>query len=195
MKKIDIICDLETLGTKTTSPIIQIAAIACDIASRTILDRFNVFIDVSKDSSEIDVGTIKWWLDTNPDLLTDILSKGNKKEKIAIKEFTEWLEKVRFTYAQREKDKKCELLFWGNGILFDNCLIRAACERNGFEYPIKFWNDRDLRTLLMLASLKSGVSEKTIKDRAVDKNLEAHDAMNDCENELKIAYACYEILM
>lgn len=195
MKKIDIICDLETLGTSNDSAIIQIAAVACEIESRKIIDWFNVYVDPTKQEFNCSADTIKWWIKTNSELLNDILSKGDRSEKQAIKEFTEWLEKIRFTYGERTVDKKCELLFWGNGILFDNNLIKACCERNGIAYPIKCWNDRDLRTLLYLASKKSNTPEKVLRERAKRDDDKEHDALSDCTYELRLAYDCYQILV
>lgn len=193
MKKLDIICDIETLGTSLDATMIQIAAVACDISTRTFKGAFNDFINVEKSDIIVTGGTLKWWAKTNPELFAKILEKGKSSEKEVLCEFLHWLDRVK-DVAKREFHEDVELCFWGNGILFDNAILRAHCEKYDFTYPIKFWNDRDIRTLLSLASIKSGKSEKQLRDSCVDKADTLHDAMNDCKLEMRLAFLCYDIL-
>jgi exodeoxyribonuclease VIII len=37
---------------------------------------------------------------------------------------------------------------WGNGASFDNAIIRNVYAVQGYKFPIPFWNDRDMRTIV-----------------------------------------------
>ena len=185
--RVDVMVDIETLGTKSDSTIFQISAVAFDIATGRHFDKFNRIADITKNEDyEMNVtgSTLVWWLNTNPELLADLLNKGKGSSKRLLEDFHRWLE---------ELDSN-DIHLWGNGILFDNKMIQHQFELNGLEYPIKYKNDRDLRTLVDLTCAKLGLTEKELRNKYYDPALEPHDAFNDVINQINITVNCYEEL-
>lgn len=189
--RVDIMTDIETLGTNTDSTIIQISAVAFDITTGEIHRAFNRIADIEKNDNEIKVtaGTLKWWQKINPELFSDLLNGGTDSSEGILSDFYEWLSnfEVKNTYL------------WGNGILFDNKMIQAQMENIGLNYPIHYKNDRDVRTILELTAMKKGLSEKDIKEvinrKMKDKNLTHHNALDDCYWQVELVHNCYVELM
>ena len=186
--RIDIMTDIETLGTNADSTIIQISAIAFDIRTGEHLSVFNEIADVSK-NKEIKVtgDTIKWWLKTNKELFSELINGGENSSEGVLAHFNGWLK------AQTPDSKN--LYLWGNGILFDNKMIQHQLESNGFEYPIYYKNDRDVRTIVDLASAKLGCSESILKDRFKDYSLVEHNALDDVKYQISLVVGCYNELI
>ncbi|MCM3387206.1 3'-5' exoribonuclease [Ureibacillus chungkukjangi] len=187
----DIMVDIETLGTGEGATIFQIAAISFDITNGQIKDTFEVIGDIEKyNSLNVDGSTLKWWLNTNKELLSDLLNKGIHDEYKMFEKFYNWIT------VQSETGDMKDVYLWGNGILFDNAKIQRelnACV--GLKYPIFYRNDRDLRTLLELASMKSGLTESELKDLVADKEETLHDAFDDTKYQIRLAHKCYQILV
>lgn len=180
----DIMVDIETLGTKEGASIFQIAAVSFDIRTGTQYDKINLIGDIAEyDSLSVDGTTLKWWLDTDAKLLAELLNAGTLSERDMLGQFSEWL-----------LDQGEETYLWGNGILFDNAKIKHAFETNGIRYPIRYNRDRDFRTLLEMASLKSGVGEYELKDSVILDSESMHDAYDDCKRQIRLAHKCYTIL-
>jgi 3' exoribonuclease, RNase T-like len=181
--------DIETLGNKVNSTIIQISAVSFDIRDGRILETFNEIADISKNENEIKVtgSTLQWWTITNKELFAGLLNGGQFSSEDVLRHFHTWLEtevnSVKYAYL------------WGNGILFDNNMIRHQFENLGLNYPIFFRNDRDVRTILELAAHKLGKQEKELREEIYDKELVAHDAFNDVVNQVKLVTYCYNVLV
>lgn len=188
MKRIDIMLDLETLGIVGDVPIIQISAIAFDIISGEHIGKFDQKIKIS-DNLTINKSTLKWWLQTDAKLLESILSDGNASEAISISNFISWIN------ATIEEAGSKELVYlWGNGILFDNRIIHHKCEKYGYKYPIFYRNDRDLRTLLELACMKTEKDFDELK-KSAHSGLVQHDALDDCRAQIILASYSYNALI
>lgn len=184
----DIMLDIETLGTKTGATIFQIAAASFDITEGEIKDTVNLTGDIAKyESLAVDGSTLKWWLDTDADLLKSLLSGGMLSEQELLTELLSWISKQ----ASDSKD----IYLWGNGILFDNVKISDLCAKQGVPYPIFYRNDRDVRTILELASLKSGQTEKELRESVTAENERKHDAFDDVKFQIRLVRKCYEILV
>ena len=189
-ERIDVMVDLETLGKDFNAVVFQIAAAGFDIKTGEILTEFNELADISnleKEDGIIDGDTLKWQLATNKELLASLLNKGNTFTVRGIfEEFHKWLTKLHKEYER--------VYLWGNGILFDNAIIRYKLENYGLGYPIFYRNDRDVRTIFELAQIKTGETAEEMYDRIYDKELIAHDAMNDVKNQIALVSECYRIL-
>ncbi len=189
MKRIDVMVDIETLGTDSDATIIQIAAIAFDILTGTPIKEFNLIADIEQnDTLTIDGSTLKWWLDTDAELLSKLLNSGDTSSEDILKEFRRWLIDV----SHLVKDNNMYL--WGNGILFDNKMIQHQMELIDIEYPVHYQNDRDVRTIVDLTSHKLGISEQELKESYDDDSLRAHDAYDDVIYQINLVSGCYKIL-
>lgn len=186
--RVDIMVDIETLGTTSDSTIFQIAAIAFDITSGVRLDNFDRIADIEKnDVMTVDGSTIKWWVDTDKELFAELLSRGRSSSDQVLREFHRWL--LDFT------DDWKPVYLWGNGILFDNKMIQHQFNKLGLHYPIHYKNDRDVRTIVDLACMKSGMKEKELKEGIYKVDLVEHDALDDVVWQIDLVRTCYKILM
>lgn len=190
MNRIDIMVDIETLGTKSDSTVIQIAAIAFDIISGKTIKEFNHIADIEMNEQlTIDGSTLKWWLNTDAKLLTKLLNSGNQSSAELILLFRRWLVEM----IQLDENK--EVYLWGNGILFDNKMIQHQMELLNVDYPIHYQNDRDVRTIVDLASKKLNISENKLKESYNDDSLVHHDAFDDVKYQINLVSGCYNLLV
>lgn len=188
MSRIDVMVDIETLGTSSDATIFQIAAVSFDILTGDIKETFNGIADISQNSLLfVDGSTLKWWLNTNKELLTELLNNGEGSSEELLEDFHKWLTK-------QAKDTK-DIYLWGNGILFDNKMIETQFEHIGLDYPIFYRNDRDVRTIVDLAGAKLGLTEKELKDQYNDESLVAHDAFDDVTYQVRLVSGCYNALI
>lgn len=186
----DIMVDIETLGKGENASIFQIAAMSFDITTGKIYDEINLIGDIEKyDNLNVDGDTLKWWLNTNKELLTDLLNKGTYGEWDLLRAFETWL----LNQAEDTKD----IYLWGNGILFDNAKLQHHMNKCNMidGYPIFYKNDRDVRTILELASHLTGLSESEIKKSVEDENEVEHDALDDTRYQIRLVHKCYNLLM
>lgn len=190
--RIDIMVDIETLGTNSDSTVIQIAAMAFDIKTGEVKDEFNKIADIEKNKLPIKAtgSTIKWWLNTNADLFKKLLLEGDVSSEAMIYMFHKWINNLE----SGSHDIK-DVYLWGNGILFDNKIIQHQMEMVGLNYPIFYRNDRDVRTIVDLAGAKSGLSEKELKAKFNDESLVAHNAFDDVIYQISLVSGCYNMLI
>ena len=183
--RIDIMVDIETLGSEVNSTIFQISAIAFDIQTGEQITSFNKIADISKNESydmSVTGSTLKWWLNTDKELLSTLLNAGEGTSTELLENFTKWL--VGLSTVG-------EIYLWGNGILFDNNLLKHQL---GDEYPIFYRNDRDVRTIADLACTKLNLSPSELRERYYDPSLKPHDALSDVTNQVTMVVACYKEL-
>ncbi|MBR0360855.1 MAG: 3'-5' exoribonuclease [Paraprevotella sp.] len=194
-QRIDIMVDIETLGRSPSSPIVQISAVKFDITTGCIYDSFDVTIDVSQ-STTIEGGTLLWWLQTDAELLKTLMERGQESglsEKDAIQQFCTWaMEKpINAVYQPKVTD----VFLWGNGILFDNRLIQSKCQQHNIPYPIFYRNDRDMRTLVELAALKTGNGSEFEYRSHFESIGTRHNALDDCLFQVKVLCQAYNDVM
>lgn len=188
MKRLDIMCDIETLGNSPDSTIFQIAAIAFDINTGKAFETFNETADISRETNlKVTGSTLKWWLNTDKELLSTLLNKGTCDCKQLLIHFREWLVNLTNEY---------DVYLWGNGILFDNNMIQTQFNKLGLSYPVFYRNDRDMRTLVELASIKDGVaSEKAFREKYKSTAYTEHDAYDDVKSQIDILIKARKIVL
>ena len=188
MRRIDIMVDLETLGTNSNSTVFQISAVSFNIKTGEKYDIFNKIIDITtiKDN-KITGDTLKWWLKTDKELLNKLI---NNKESInnieAWSSFYNWI-------VSQSINKK-DIYLWGNGIKFDNVMIDTQMSMVGIKYPIFYRNDRDVRTIVDLACMKLNTNIEDFK-KLIPMIGEQHNALDDCVYQIKLVNYCYNELM
>ncbi len=184
--RIDIMTDIETLGKDNNTTVFQVAACMFNINTGEILDTFNQIADIKNDKNiPIDGDTLIWWLNTNKELLTSLLNKGTTSQEQLFKNFNDWISKY---------DTKNTFL-WGNGILFDNKLIQSKMNQYNLNYPIFYRNDRDMRTIIELASLKINKPEMEFRNMCKKNTYTAHDGLEDVKAQIDILSTAWNILL
>lgn len=192
MDRIDLMVDLETLGKGENPQLLQITAIPFDLTDET-KDfsgmEFERFIDIGI-SDCINGDTLKWWLNTNRELLTDLVNKGNTAESVAVFDFIEYIQ-----HLQHKIDGDTPVYLWGNGILFDNRILSEKCKQYDWAYPIYYRNDRDVRTINELAALKLGMSSAEDFRKSIENTGVEHNARDDVLYQIKCVQKAYQVLM
>lgn len=139
---------------------------------------------------KIEKGTLNFWLNSNSNLdilLEHLETKNNIDEYELMNQFSEFL-------IKSSNELSADLKIWGNGISFDIVKVKRKLAKHDIKYPISFYNERDVRTILELASLKANKNIYEIKD-SVPKNNRQHDAFEDCIFQINFCHKCFEILM
>lgn len=184
--RVDVMVDIETLGKEAGSTIIQIAAIAFNMEDGRHLSQFNQIVDIEKELfMNTDGSTIKWWINTNKELLQELLNKGEHSSEDVLTNFHEWLTGL---------GKTEDIHLWGNGILFDNKMIQHQMNNLGLGYPIFYKNDRDVRTIVDLAGKKLKISERNLKGLFNNDSHVEHDAIDDVKYQIDLVVGCYKAL-
>lgn len=140
----NLMIDIETLGTNNNCPVISIGA--CMFDKNGIKDKFYIVLDIAEqiDSGKrmVDASTIKWWM-SQEDAAKKIFRDGEYESvKKALSRFNEWFEFAKSYHCKNKADIKP----WGNGSNFDIVILESLFKDYGFDIPWNFRNIRDLRT-------------------------------------------------
>jgi exodeoxyribonuclease VIII len=152
----EVMVDLETLSVRPNAAILVIGAIKFnrgekwkddfDIKDLDKLDFFYVRIKLDSCANaglHIDPVTEKWWSEQDEESKYEALTNPFRVSlKEALMSFKEW-----FGYNHYTK-------IWGNGSSFDCTILGEAYKRCGMEIPWKFFNERDLRTVMDLGNVR-----------------------------------------
>ena len=160
-----IVIDLETLGTKPNSGILAIGATTLDL-------KYTFYRTIKKSSLDFyrfgnSAETMRWWY-AQPSHVREEAFNGNTPIRDALREFQSWL----YTVC---KDK--EPLIVGNGVAFDNIILKNAYEKCDLTVPWTYKNDFCYRTL-----------RKVLGDRIKEPDFEGdkHNALADAIHQAKI---------
>lgn len=157
---LDIMLDLETLGTKPGAIVTQIGAVAFDRGNLGgIAFPFWEKIDIvsaEKVGLGLDARTVKWWLKQSDDARQSMVSDMALPLTDVLELFRKYVVKIT-----QQNDGKVPGV-WGNGAAFDNVLLRTCYEKVGQDAPWPFWQDRCFRTMKNVVTgwNKTGLMER-----------------------------------
>ncbi len=187
----DIIIDIETLGTKPHSPIIEIGACAINNRTGKITANFSRRVPsgytfaymVDRDSVECappDMQeTITWWLADSgrKETLGKILGRSVCiHEHCPLYEFVDWM-------IQQNVKAGGNIRVWANGPQFDLVILQSAFDRYGIKRPWTCRQERCVRTALEMADYEKGSTSWIERGPR-------HRALNDARHEArKLFYA------
>ena len=77
--------------------------------------------------------------------------------------------------------------------MFDNRIISEKMKSYDMEYPIYYRNDRDMRTIVELAAVKTGITVNEFLNEH-KLTIRAHDAYNDVCSQIKICSEAWNIV-
>jgi len=172
--------DIETLGNKTNSVILSIGACYFEPKTGEIGDTLSVHVNAAScvDAGlDMDASTVLWWLDQGKDAQQKILD-GQERGMIlggALLKLCEFI------------DDNAQV--WGNGATFDNAILKNAYEKTNTIVPWKFWNDRDVRTIVELGYQIGFNPKKDMPFEGV-----RHDALDDAIHQAKYVSAIWQKL-
>ncbi|EMV20554.1 exonuclease [Escherichia coli] len=175
--------DLETMGTNTNAPIVVIGAVFFDPQTGEIGPVFYIVIsltDAMNTGAVPDGGTIEWWLKQSSEARAAILT-DQVKLKDALSRFREFIHEY--------SDEKF-VQVWGNGATFDNAILRRSYERQGIPCPWRYYNDRDVRTIVELGKTIDFDARIVIPFEGV-----RHNALDDARHQAKYVSAIWQKLI
>ncbi len=186
--RVDVMLDLETLGTKVGAPIIQISAVAFDIETGEVFNEYDRKVDLG-DSVSIDVDTLKWWLKTDGELLSNLLEdKDSSSLREALSDYWYFL-------ARHSHKNDTELYVWSNGLGFDISMIDCQFDKHSLDKPYSFRNDSDMRTVVGMYCSKFNVSKEDLFSMFENETVKKHDALEDCKWQIKVLTHCWDELV
>lgn len=170
---VDIMVDLETMGTGRWSPIIAIGAVRFEVGPMKAMVPFYQAIKLE---SCIKVGLrctadeIMWWMKQSDEAKKVFEDPEAVDLPLALDAFTDWL--------NSRPDR-----LWGNSAAFDLGLLADAYKACSKEVPWQFYNERCYRTI------KSLPAYDNIKIKRYGTH---HNALDDAISQ---AHHCRDILM
>ena len=148
----DAMLDIETLGTGTDAVILSAGVVlfnleeeddydTLDDENRSWYNRFNVQEQLDHGHS-VTYDTIHWWMKQGVQAKQVFSEKVRFPNDYALTKLVSWLGNAQ------------ETVLWGNGSGFDIPIFRALFKTYGIDFPFRFWNENDFRTLRRLAGGK-----------------------------------------
>lgn len=159
--------DIETLSVLPTASILTIGAIKFNRRGKLpSLDNMDTFYKrISLESCKraklhISEETIRWWKSQNEESKKEIFSPNDRYDlKQTLIELKNWIPKNAYVWAQ--------------GPVFDITILENAYKQCNVEIPWKFYNVRDVRTVLDICDI--------CKETQV-----SHNALDDCFQQIKL---------
>lgn len=177
----DIMVDIETLGTRMDSVILEIAAVEFNRHTGEIGEIFDKKIDiasqVNSSNRKIDARTLKWWTEQSNDAKKNIFGCDNPYcLSDALSSFKHFYRSC--DNSEYSDDDSRTVTLWGNGSIFDLGILQHAFETDTEEekIPWKFWAVNDVRTIVAL--------NPSIKKNCMFDGTQ-HCAVDDCKHEIK----------
>ncbi|HHZ4234493.1 TPA: 3'-5' exoribonuclease domain-containing protein [Escherichia coli] len=169
--------DLETMGKNPDAPIISIGAIFFDPQTGDMGPEFSKTIDLETAGGVIDRDTIKWWLKQSREAQSAIMTDEIPLDD-ALLQLREFID---------ENSGEFFVQVWGNGANFDNTILRRSYERQGIPCPWRYYNDRDVRTIVEL-----GKAIDFDARTAIPFEGERHNALDDARYQAKYVSAIWQ---
>lgn len=182
----DVMVDLETLSKKPNATILTISAIHFDPYGDYIGKTFTQTIDIDSCISynlSIEAECLHFWIDQPSQTKRALSAYPIHNLHQALLNFTDFLKKLNPLDNVR---------LWGNGINFDNVILKSAFLACGLDYPIHYKNDRDVRTICNLIPRKE-FNEIQNKIRE-DYKLERHNSLDDAKFQILYLQKIYKRL-
>jgi hypothetical protein len=177
----DIMVDIETTGTDPYhTGMIQLAAVPFNYETGAVGKPFNRCLQLPA-GRYWDESTRQWWGRQKPEILRDILAKGEEPQ-VVVKDFFDFVCQLG------------QLRFWSRGS-FDWWFVQSYMEQFGLPMPFHFAAARDLRSFM--AALFGKPDEPDMSWLTMPGD--AHNALYDCVIQLKRLFSArdgifYEIL-
>lgn len=193
---VDLMVDIETMGTLPTAPIVSIGACLFDPRRMDTFEYLStysmvVLVDLEdsvKHSSGISAGTLKWWLSQNDAAIKALITGEQLNLKNALQRL--WTFATERSKAAPEAVRGLPLpsRIWAKSPDFDCKIIEHGCRSTGLIYPFQYYNQRCVRTAIDLA-FPNGED-----DRPEFKTGVHHDARDDAINQALMVQACHRAL-
>ena len=168
-----VMVDIETLGTEPGCVILSVAAVRFNLETGVISDKFMKVVNIDsciKLGLGVDGGTLTWWFNQSEEAREHLKGKSNT------------IKSVLHSLSQffRPDDQ-----VWGNSARFGLGVLADAYKRVGEKLPWKFWNERDVRTLV---SFKPEVKNEVVFEG------EPHNPIDDCIHQINYCHLTWRLI-
>ncbi|MCR1320003.1 3'-5' exoribonuclease [Enterobacter soli] len=177
--------DVEALGKKPGSPLVSIGAVFFDPATGNTGPEFYEVISLESSMAcggVPDASTIIFWLKASSEARSEIVMDS----AITLSDALQQLDDFITANASNGKDS---VQVWGNGATYDNVLLAESFDRAGIPCPWKFWNNRDVRTIVELGKAVGYTPRYEIPFVG-----EPHKAISDAHHQVKYVSAIWQRL-
>lgn len=183
----DIMLDLETLGSKPGSVIVAIGATVMDLTRPYVASTDSFYSVVDPQSCvdtgmTIEAGTVLWWMKQSESARGAIAGERVERKHInkALLDFSAW---IKHQHSMDTRHPGTPVRVWGNGATFDNVLLRIAYEKTCLQAPWSYRDDMCYRTMKNLfPEAAAGVAANT----------GAHHALADATFQAEVLHAIFE---
>lgn len=171
----DIMLDLETLGTRPGCIVVSVGAVGFDRYTGAILREFYRVIDLADSQRHgltVEVGAVAWWMRQSDEARAVFSTSEFDVTPLAraASDFAEWFAECG--------GGACPI--WSHGAAFDLPIWEAALAAAGWPAPWAFWMVRDTRTVYDL----TGFDPHTIKREGT-----YHNALDDARHQVRCLMA------
>lgn len=177
--------DIESMGEKPDAPIVSIGAVFFDPASGQTGPEFYKVISLESAmgwGGVPDATTILFWLKKTSEARSEIVMDHAIRLDDALLQFKDFI-------AENAANGKDTVQVWGNGATFDNVLLENSYARTGITCPWKYWNNRDVRTIVELGKAVGYTPRHEIPFEG-----EPHKAISDARHQVKYVSAIWQHL-
>ncbi len=133
---VQVMVDLETMGTASDSAIVAIGAVNFSKEHGVTGTPFYINVDLQSCLDvglQVDGSTVMWWLKQSEEARTALLTGEPIPIAKALHIFSIWM--------------KLDRNIWGNGASFDNAILATAYKKCGSVQPWEYEGDRCYRTV------------------------------------------------
>ncbi|HCD3005322.1 TPA: 3'-5' exoribonuclease [Enterobacter cloacae] len=173
--------DLETMGNKPNAPIVSIGAVFFEPTTGELGPEFYRVVSLKssvENGAVPDPETIMWWMKQSEAARMAICEEDSITISAAL------IKLNTFILDNADIDK---VQVWGNGATFDNVIIRSSYDRAFLPCMWKFWNDRDVRTIVELGKAV-GINPR----RDIPFEGDLHNALADARHQAKYVSAIWQ---
>lgn len=150
----DVMIDIETLGVRPTSAIVQIGACYFDRKTGEIGERLSINIKPPEDDRfTTDKSTLDWWDSQSQAARAAVFTATAVSIEGALVELTNFLRKAEYLWCHAT---------------FDAPIVFNAFTVCGIKIPMHYRSTRDIRTLMDIADHHSGRPRGGIHHNAID---------------------------
>lgn len=166
--------DLETYDTSPTAAVASIGAVFFNPETGHTGEAYKINCSFASNHAaglSFSTNTLNWWANQSEYAQEGLAVPAPIPLIDALHDFAYWmLKNHRDPYV------------WGNGITFDNVILRNAYRAVGMQAPWHWRNDMDIRTLVKLGKRFGEVArDTTLKPDGLIK----HDAVHDCLYQIR----------
>ncbi|HII3246374.1 3'-5' exoribonuclease domain-containing protein [Enterobacter kobei] len=177
--------DIEAFGKKADSPVVSIGAVFFDPSTGNTGSEFYKVISLESSMASggvPDASTIIFWLKASPEARSELVMDDAIPLDDALLQLNEFI-------AENAANGPDSVQVWGNGATYDNVLLEASYDRVGIPCPWKFWNNRDVRTIVELGKAVGCKPRYEIPFEG-----EPHKAISDALHQVKYVSAIWQRL-